>query len=279
MSVRVVTDSSAVIPGAWTAELPLHIVPLQLAWPDGSGTQDRPYSELSKVLRKGQAPPKTSAPSPGAYEELYRDLLEVDDAVLVVCPATELSTTYASAVLAARSVGEDRAVVLDARTAAAGQGLVAIEAARAARDGGDTHGVLARALRAAETVQIWATLTQLDFLRRSGRVPAVAAIGAGALRLQPVVRYSGGSPTPVGVTRSAQRGTDRLWRAWQRSVSAGASVRAVAFHCERAAEAEDLRARILQHTSSAQTAVVEVMASLASHTGPGLLGLAWLWGP
>jgi DegV family protein with EDD domain len=279
MGVRVVTDSSAVIPPDWAPNLPLHIVPLQLAWPDGTGSADRPYSELASRLALGQSPPKTSAPSPGAYEELFTELLAADEALLVVCPASELSTTYASAVLAARSVGEHRAFVLDARTAAAGQGLVALEAARLALEGSDLEGVLAHALEVASGVQIWATLSQLDFLRRSGRVPAVAAIGAGALRLQPIVRYSGGSPTPVGVTRSAQRGAERLWRAWQRTATPGQKVRVVSFHCERGDEAHDLRARIVEREPTADTAVVEVMASLASHTGPGLLGLAWLWGP
>jgi len=279
MGVRVITDSSAVVPREWLSGIPLHVVPLQLAWPDGTASEDRPYSELAATLTAGRKPPKTSAPSPGAYEELFNEVLAVDDALLVVCPASELSTTYASAVLAARSVGEHRAFVLDARTAAAGQGIVAVEAARAAAAGGDVEGVLARALDVASRVQIWATLTQLDFLRRSGRVPAVAAIGAGALRLQPIVRYSGGSPTPVGITRSARRGAERVFRAWQKSIGDGTELTLVAFHCERGDEADGLCVRVLELAPKAGTAVVEVPASLASHTGPGLLGFAWLWDP
>jgi fatty acid-binding protein DegV len=222
MGVRVVTDSSAVIPPQWLSGIPLHVVPLQLAWPDGTASEDRPYSELAPTLTQGRKPPKTSAPSPGAYEELFSHLLATDDAL---------------------------------------------------------EGVLARALDVASRVQIWATLTQLDFLRRSGRVPAVAAIGAGALRLQPIVRYSGGSPTPVGITRSARRGAERVFRAWQKSIGDGTELRLVAFHCERGDEADGLCMRVLELAPKAGTAVVEVPASLASHTGPGLLGLGWLWDP
>jgi DegV family protein with EDD domain len=280
VTARVVTDSSAVIPTEWRDGIPLHIVSLQLAWASGDvSAGDAPYAELVARLQKGERPPKTAAPSPGAYEELYRELLATDDAVLVVCPASELSTTYSSAVLAARSVGEDRVYVLDAKTAAAGQGLVAVEAARLAADGGDIERVLARALDVAGHVQIWATLSQLEFLRRSGRLPAIAAIGAGALGLQPIVRYGGGSPTPVGVTRNAQRGADRLFRAWQRSIVAAAKATVVAFHSAREGDARDLQRRVLERAPGAETAVTEVTASLASHTGPGLLGLAWLWQP
>lgn len=280
MTVRIVTDSSAVVPAEWRESVPLHVVSLQLAWENGEVSEgDAPYAELVARLKHGERPPKTAAPSPGAYEELFGELLASDDHVLVVCPASELSVTYGNAVLAARSVGEDRVYVLDAKTAAAGQGLVAVEAARTAASRGDIERVLAHALDVATHVQIWATLQQLDFLRRSGRLPAIAAVGAGALGLQPIVRYGGGSPTPVGVTRSARRGADRLFRAWQRSIRAGAKVTVVAFHSARGEEASDLERRILDRAPESETAVCEVAASLASHTGPGLLGLAWHWQP
>jgi fatty acid kinase fatty acid binding subunit len=279
MKVVVVTDSSAAAPPAWTSGLPLHVVPFEIAWPDGSlDAGDMPYAAIAERLASSSAPPKTGSPSPGSYESLFAELLAQADGVLVVCPSAELSTTVGSAMLAARQLGDDRVRVLDARTAAAGQGLVSIEAARTAAAGGDLDAVGDRALAVAGRVQVWATLSQLDFLRRSGRLPAIAAIGAGALRLQPIVRYAGSSPAPVGVARSPQRATERLYRAWERSVTSGGNgaLHAVAFHSARPDEAADLVHRILQRTSG-EAATVEVSASLASHTGPGLLGLAWFW--
>jgi fatty acid-binding protein DegV len=126
-------------------------------------------------------------------------------------------------------------------------------------------------------VQIWATLSQLDFLRRSGRVPAIAAIGAGALGLQPIVRYAEGTPSLAAVTRSGRRGAERIFRAWQQSIVDGAKLEIVALHSARGEEADELRRRVLERMPNAEPHVVEVTASLAAHTGPGLLGLAWFW--
>jgi DegV family protein with EDD domain len=278
VSVVVVTDSSAVAPPGWIEGLPLHVVPLEIAWSDGTlEPGDTPYAAVSGRLSSAPIPPKTGSPSPGSYRELMADLLTTHDGVLVVCPATELSTTFTSATLGARQLADPRVRVLDGRTAASGQGLVSVEAARAARDGADLESVCGRALDVAARVQIWATLAQLEFLRRSGRLPAIAAIGAGALRLQPVVRYAGSSPTPVGVTRSGRRATDRLYRAWERSIVEGGTLHAVAFHSARKQDADDLVRRIAARGPEGESAVAEVTASLASHTGPGLLGLAWFW--
>jgi len=278
MSVRVVTDSSAVLPRPWVESLPLDVVALQLAWPDGRTLQgDPPYTEVSdEVLRR--TPPSTAAPSPGAFAELFERLLADGHDVLTVTPPSEFSTTFSGATLAARNIGGERIRVLDSRTAAAGQGIVAGEAARrAASPGATLDDVCDAALRAASRTEIWATLVHLDYLRRSGRVPAIAAVGAGALRLQPVVRYAGGSPTPVGVTRSAARGAERVLQAWERSVLPGRSLRLIAFHCERGDEAVSLSARVLERAPGADAHVVAVPASLAAHVGPGLVGLAWVW--
>jgi hypothetical protein len=72
---------------------------------------------------------------------------------------------------------------------------------------------------------------------------------------------------------------DRLFRAWERSHEPGAHLIAAAFHSDRARHAGSLRERILEREPNADVAMVEVNASLASHTGPGLLGLAWVWDP
>jgi DegV family protein with EDD domain len=178
--------------------------------------------------------------------------------------------------LGARAVGDEGVRVLDAKTAAAGQGMAAAEAARTSAAGGRLDDACDRAVWVASRMNIWATLSQLDFLRRSGRVPAVAALGADALGLQPVVRYSGASPTPVGVVRSTRKGTDRLFGAWSRTIEDGKG-HAIAFHSDRPDDAAAIVRRIAERSPSTEAHVVEVTASLASHTGPGLLGLAWFW--
>jgi DegV family protein with EDD domain len=278
MTVCVVTDSSAVMPASWLQTLPLRIVPLEVAWADGGLSRgDAPYQEIAARLRDAPVPPKTGAPSPGLYEELVGELLATNDGVLIVCPSADLSTTYASAKLGASQVNDERVRVLDSKTAAAGQGMVAAQAARAAAQGADVDGATQRALDVAAGMHIWATLAQLEFLRRSGRLPAIAAMGADALRLQPIVRYAGSSPSPVGVVRSPQRATQRLYDAWERSIAAAAELSAVAFHSARIHDAQALRDRIVERVPTADANVVEVTASLAAHTGPGLLGLAWFW--
>jgi len=278
-----VTDSSAVLPEAWIDAYDIKVVALELAWPDGSLSRgDEPYSVVAERLAAGahrsERPPTTGAPSPGTYESIFDDALASGERVVVLCPSAELSSTYRSALLAAREhESTDHVQVIDTQTAAAGQGIVVLEAARAAAAGRDLDAVVERALSVSRRTQIWATLLQLEFLRRSGRIPAIAALGAGALRLQPIVRYTHGSPSLVGVVRNTHAAYERIFREWERTFVGSTPLRFVAFHSARDAEAQDACARVLERVPNADASAIEVPAALAAHTGPGLIGLAWFW--
>lgn len=275
MTVAVLTDPSAVVPSL--GALPVTRVPIEIAWADGHlEAGDQPYSAIADRLRSEAQAPTTGAPSPGTFAQLIGDLLATNDGVLVICPPKDLSTTINSAVIAAREFDAGRVDVMDANTAAGGQGLVVAEAAAAAAAGLSLVEVRARADAVSERVKVWATLAQMAYMKRSGRLPSIAAIGADALKIQPLVRYTGSSPAPVGVVRSTERATEKILGAWERTI-VDAPLRALAFHSDRADDAAVMGAEIARRIPDADVEAVEVTAALASHTGPGLLGLAWFW--
>lgn len=277
MAIRVLTDSSAVLPPDQRKRYGVEIVPLTITWGEESfDNGDLPYEEFERrVASSGQAP-TTSAPSPGAYEQAYARLLAGADGLLVVTPPAEVSATHHNAALAAGLSDTGAVRVVDSRSAAGGQGLVVLEAAKAAAAGAALDGVEARAQEVAKRVALWATLERLDYLKRSGRVPAVAAFANDALNLHPVFRFVDGSPQPAGVTRGGRRAAVKLLDAWARSTpEAPGRTSALVFHSSRAAEAAELRDRIVERDPQAETAVVAITAAMAAHIGPGMLGLAW----
>lgn len=85
--------------------LPLRRLALEIAWADGTVDRgDRPYTVIADRLATQTVPPKTGAPSPGLIAELVSEALQSHDGVLVICPASDLSSTYASARLGARDL-------------------------------------------------------------------------------------------------------------------------------------------------------------------------------
>ena len=93
--------------------------------------------------------PETAAPSPGAFEEAYRRAkADGCTGVVAVTLSSDLSATYQSAELAARSVADEIDVrVVDSRALTLALGLMVITAAEAAESGASLDDVVERASR------------------------------------------------------------------------------------------------------------------------------------
>src|SRR5205085_5227464 len=113
-------------------------------------------------------------------------------------------------------------------------------------------------------------LDSLEFIRRSGRVPSVALELAERLGVRPVFRLDGGRVERLRVPRTSDAALRRVRReATVRGLTAS-SPRMV-FHAASPARADELRAAL-----GGPADVVEFSPSMGIHTGPGVVGVAWL---
>ena len=143
--VRIVTDSTGDIPAEIAGQLGIVVVPLHIqigseAYRDGMGlAADRVYRELVQ----GQRVPKTSAPSPGDFVKVYRELAEETDSIISIHLSPGYSGTFEAASLAAGYVKDKcRVEVVDSNTVSVGLGMIVVAAARAAREGKDMDEIL-----------------------------------------------------------------------------------------------------------------------------------------
>jgi len=116
-------------------------------------------------------------------------------------------------------------------------------------------------------------LDTLEFIRRSGRVPSVALDLAERLGVRPVFRLDGGRVERLGVPRSPEAALRRVRKeATLRGLSE--SPRSIVFHAASEERAGELRALL-----GGDPMVAEFSPSMGIHTGPGVVGVAWLRPP
>lgn len=266
--VAVVTDSSACLPRSLAERLAIHVLPIGIHLESGDlhdgvdGAAEHVYEALSR-----DEPVKSSAPSPGEY---LAAIEEADaDGAVVITPAAEFTVMYRNACLAAE-LSTRPVSVIDSRTAAAAHGLVVLAACEAA--GRALPDVVRAAEDAARRADLVATLASVEFIRRSGRVPSVALELAERLGVRPVFRLREGKVRRLGVPRSEEAALRRLHREWL--AGGGRAVRSAVFHAGRERQAAAL-GRLLGGASL----VTEFSPSMGIHTGPGVVGAAWLRPP
>src|SRR5205823_842906 len=154
------------------------------------------------------------------------------------------------------------------RTAAAAQGLVVAVGAQTAAAGGSLEDVRSAVEDASARARLVAVIDDLDNIRRSGRVsPLVLPVGPAQDR--PVFRLRDGLVEHVTMSHddnSIETLREEVLReGWH------PGTRALVFRA-----AEDDRADALRATLGIEEPPVEFSPSMGIHTGPGVVGVAWL---
>jgi DegV family protein with EDD domain len=263
--VAVVTDGAADVPAELARELGIEVVPLLVRFgdqphPGGDGFYER--------LRAGDRA-STSAPSVGDWLAGFEHAAAKE--IVCVTLASRLSATDHQARLAAEAF-DGRIEVIDSGTGSMAEGFVAIEAARAARDGADLAGVAARAADMAGRVRLEGAIETFEHLRRSGRVTKLQAYAATALSIRPVFRLHGGEIEPVARPRTRARALDLLTN--DATASRG-RLHVAALHADAEDDARSLLERVRARADVGEDMVVGVTPVIGANAGPGLVALAW----
>src|SRR5438045_5431167 len=189
--IATVTDSAANVPAEVARDLAIRVVPIHLRFGPESFRDgvDLVGGDFYDRLVRDDRAACTSAPSPGDFLEAYR--ATGADEVLCVTLSSGVSVSHHEAVLAAERF-EGRVEVVDSHSATMGEGFVAIEAARAVRDGASLEAAAARARDVAGRTRVFGAIETFEFLRRSGRVNKLQAYAATRLDITPVFRLRGG---------------------------------------------------------------------------------------
>jgi DegV family protein with EDD domain len=266
--VVLITDSSACLPPEEVDRLGVRVLPIVIHLSSGEirDGMNRAPKLVYEALAAGEQV-KSSAPSTLEYLSAIEN--EEAESVVVITPAIEFTVMYRNAALAA-AVAERRAVVVDSRSAAAAHGLVAMAAAEVAASGGTEAQVVRAAEEASRRAELVGVLDTLEFIRRSGRVPSVALDLAERLGVRPVFRLDGGRVERLGVPRSPEAALRRVRReATVRGLSDAG--RSIVFHAANEERALELRTLL-----GGDAMVAEFSPSMGIHTGPGVVGVAWL---
>jgi DegV family protein with EDD domain len=272
-----VVDSGAALServGGGRAVVPLHV---QVGDEVLDGSAD---SEIYRRLRRGEIA-TTSTPSPGDYLAAFEAVAAAGcrSIVCLTIPSRwsgmHGSATIAAGLYSAQS-GAVRVDVVETSSAAAGFGLVARIADALCEAGADSDAVLARVARAAAEVHMYGALATLEFVSRSGRVPALVAGVSDALHVRPVFEMHRSGTGRVGLARTDSGVLRTLERVAHDTFRPPMPVWVLLFHADAGDVADQLGDRIKAACNVVRCESVALAPVIGVHTGPGAVGFAAL---
>jgi DegV family protein with EDD domain len=278
MPVAVVTDTTGYLPREHVDRYGITTVPLYVVFPDRTvkETEITDYPGFFEELRRADSLPKTSQPSVGDFIETYEPLLVRGDEIVSIHISGGISGTVESARQAAEQLerdgkGGERIRIVDSSTAAGGQGIVTLAAARCAQLGGTLDEVVDAANRARAELKMWFAIDTLEFLKRGGRIGAASAWIGSTLKIKPILTVER-ELSPVERVRTSSRMFERLVDYAQQRHDSGADAWVVQ-HIAVPDQAERLVERCREVFECEPLFVSEVGPVLSAHTGPGMLGV------
>ena len=279
---QIVTDSCCDFTAEKYASLGLTYVPLKVEF-RGETTDDRNDDSLKTMyaaLRGGESA-KTAAVNPERWRETIEPWLKQGQDVLVLAFSSGLSTTYQSAVIAARELAEsypDRRVrVVDTLSASLGQGLLVWYACQK-RDEGLTLDETADWVEDNKLhLCHWFTVDDLFYLKRGGRISAATAVMGTMLNIKPVLHMDDeGHLISMGKARGRKAAIQALAEKTRELGEGYDNATMFISHGDCREDAEYLAGLLKKKYGVKNVYVSYVGAVIGSHSGPGTLALFFM---
>ena len=251
----------------------LHIIYPEKDYIDGTDiTAETVYQRFPREI------PITSTPSPQDVREMLDEIKsEGYTHVLAFCISSGLSGTFNTVGCALEEDTDLTSFVLDTRSISFGAGILAVWAAMQLEEGrtfDELKEILPGKVKDSKVFYYMDTLT---YLRKGGRIGLVTSVVGSMLNIKPIISCNGdGVYYTAAKIRGAKQGLTRLLEEAGKFAGNGPCLTAL-LNGQGQDAADALRPRLTTGIPNG-TLIMEkaITASLAVHTGPGLVGIGVL---
>ncbi len=274
--VKIVTDSAGDFSPEFMKQRGIQVIPLTVHF--GAQTYRDWYEirgrQFYDKLTSGGVLPRTSQPSPAAFQQAFEELSADGSAVVCVTLSSGVSGTYQSAAIAKDALPKRNITVVDTKQASCGEGILAIFAQEMAQ-AGDTPEKIATTIKAlGQKMVTLFSVDTLEYLAKNGRIGRAAHFMGTLLNMKPVLGLDKeGYVAAVERVRGKGKVIPSLIElAQERAGSRKAAVVGIS-HANCPEDARALKEAIGSAFTVKRYLESEIGAVIGSHVGPGTMAL------
>jgi DegV family protein with EDD domain len=275
VAIAVVTDSSCDLPADLVAEHSIEIVPLSIRFGSEELVDrvDLTPREFWARCASSSTLPETAAPSPGAFEQAFRQAAARGaNGVVCVNLSSKLSATIQAAQSAAKAVeGEVPVRVVDSRSVTMGLGMIVLGTARAGAASDSVDEVAAVAEDLSGRTRVYGTLDTLENLKKGGRVGGAQAMLGTLLSIKPLLDISTGVVEEAGKPRTRAKAL----RSLADMVDAAGDVENLAVMHGNAPDVDHFLDLLAATHPREDIHVGQIGATIGVHGGPRVMGVTF----
>ncbi len=276
--VKIITDTTAVLAPDIARAHDIPIIPQIIHLGDESFQEgiDIDIPTFMQRLTSSKATPKTSAPPPELFIQVFQRLAPAGEPILCIHPSAEVSGTVRSATIAKGEFPGSDIRIIDTRTIGSPLGTMVELAATWAATGDSADAIVSKLNGYIKRCRLFFLVATLEYLQRGGRIGGAAALVGTVLQIKPILEVRDGKVEPLERERTHKRALARMKELVIEQAAPGDDALISVMHAgapdEGQALAEDLQAQL---RLSKIPPVVAVPPAIVTHGGPGILGVGF----
>lgn len=282
LNFDIFTDSSCDLPKSIIEQFDLQVMQLEVMIDDKPPILNNQLDIKSfyDQLRRG-ANVKTSAVTPGYFEEHMRKSLMNGKDILYLGFSSGLSATYNNGVMIMEELQQEfperKLYYVDTKAVSMGQGLLVYYAALLRESGADIEEIKNKIEAIKDKIHHNITVEELKFLKRGGRIDAKTALIGTALKFKPIINMDlAGRLVNAGKVRGRKASLNELFARMKGAIDFDGLGYIFLSHSDCMEDAKSLVEMIKNEFASAQIAIGDIGPVIGAHTGPGALILSYL---
>ncbi|MCJ7665989.1 MAG: DegV family protein, partial [Actinobacteria bacterium] len=224
--------------------------------------------------QKEKAVFSTSSPSPHDFIEVYKRLLKKHKKIFSIHISSNLSAVMKSALIARDLLDAGEKIeIFDSLSGTMGTGFMVIAAARAARKGYSSKRILRILTFLRKNTRLYGTIDTLKYLRRSGRVPAIASFVSMLLTIKPLLGINNGVVGMIGISFTRYGSLLEITRRVLRDFRDERWVIVSIIHTLGFYQSRKILKRLQFPLNIVYSTITKCTPAVGAHTGPGLIGI------
>ncbi len=275
--IHIVTDTTSGLPAGLAQQYDIPVIPQVIMFGDESYLEgvEMDHATFLTRLRTSKTLPKTAAPPPGLFVDVFRARARPGDTVLCIHPSAELSGTMRSALTAAADFPDMDIRVLDTRTIAGPLAALALMAAQWAAQGQDADAIMAGLHAMIPRAHVYFLVDTLEYLQKGGRIGGAAALIGSVLQVKPILELREGRVEPLERERTQRKALARLKEMVLAGAAHGPESRLSVLHAGAPDAARALADDLGRQLAVPDGMIMELTPAIVTHAGPGVLGVGF----
>jgi DegV family protein with EDD domain len=275
--VKIITDTTAGLSHQVVQQYEVPVIPQVIIFGDDAYLEGEEidHATFMRRLAASDELPKTSAPPPELFVEVFERLVPEGEPILCIHPSSEVSGTVRSATVAAADFPDADIRIIDTRLIGSPVATLVTLAAQWAEAGFDVDAMEERIRDMIPRSRVYFLVDTLEYLAKNGRIGGAAALLGSVLRIKPILTLRDGRADQFEKARTRKRAMARLKDLVLEQIPGDGSGHLSIMHAAVPEQAQALADDLCSALDLSSVPILDVPPAIVTHAGPGVLAVAF----